>query len=700
MIAYWVERYDALQSYENGHVLALTPAAALDLSRAGVSYSVPEDFYRLEDLRRQEEGLFQEQLEWLVRLDRFFGEAIPSAGERGYAFARACYLRLKYLIDFAMIQAYGVSKILDVLKPERVVYVGKEEAPPESARAVGTGRQVRAADRGLTKPASIFHPLFRNRPSYTDFLSSACAARGIELVFTGQQACERTEGRRDHWNGLRNWLARANRTGRLVRAATGGLVKSARAGAKSAYRFFVYRKWRPFSGEARPPQKLKLLFLDAGSPEIDAAIADAIRRGHRVLFKEGERILELSGFWERGVKSFRLPGSGKTGGLHDAARRAYERAAEDPALFGAIRNFEGLDVSRFMLPYLQHFTEELLPEMIAEAAAWERFYREEGVDFVVARASSSRHAVPALVAARAVGTGRPVQAAIRGSNESAHAAGSVKNVCIQHGCLAVEEKVWYVTELDLFDYYFTANTGSRDYFEAALMSVTPSACHVTESSHVFENLRKKYPRRKRRAGSKKTVLYVPKKLPGYARHFHNVVYPMMWYFRFQKELVDMLARRDDCEFIYKHQKDQFWAEEGILRYLREKGYSNIRVESGKLAAYVGEADRVLLDYPSTGFFEAACLAAPVMALYEAGLKVTRSMQRIFGRSLQSFASVEEALRKVTHFLDGPAGDYVVNLPLGGANFAETLEEAGRDLLPGNSPLHSASEVGAGKGAAL
>ncbi len=87
------------------------------------------------------------------------------------------------------------------------------------------------------------------------------------------------------------------------------------------------------------------------------------------------------------------------------------------------------------------------------------------------------------------------------------------------------------------------------------------------------------------------------------------------------------------------------------------------------------ADRVILDYPATAFYEAAAANIPVLALYHKRIPVRESAKRTFGKSLYGFASVSEALEEIEKFANISGSDlneYQPHLPLTAENTADQL----------------------------
>ena len=115
-----------------------------------------------------------------------------------------------------------------------------------------------------------------------------------------------------------------------------------------------------------------------------------------------------------------------------------------------------------------------------------------------------------------------------------------------------------------------------------------------------------------------------------------------------------------------------WLGESTLTYLSQKRYPNILTESRIFSECFPEADRVFLDYPGTTLYEAAAAGLPVMCLHHELLPIQENSRRVFGKSLQSYRTMDEAKQKIKDFLEADPSEYRVALPLTGASAAQVL----------------------------
>jgi len=161
-----------------------------------------------------------------------------------------------------------------------------------------------------------------------------------------------------------------------------------------------------------------------------------------------------------------------------------------------------------------------------------------------------------------------------------------------------------------------------------------------------------------------------------------MVYPLTWYFEFQKQIINYFGQETKYDFMYKHAQGTEWAEHSILDYIKDSGFENITILRENFLKTLKYADRVIVDYPSGAFFEAAISGKPVLCICADYFKILKQAKAVFGKSLQQFASTDDAISIIKEFLCCEPQDYTVNIPLSKNDFLDAFEE-----------LHSMSEHG-------
>lgn len=155
------------------------------------------------------------------------------------------------------------------------------------------------------------------------------------------------------------------------------------------------------------------------------------------------------------------------------------------------------------------------------------------------------------------------------------------------------------------------------------------------------------------------VIYLPRFFKGdHLRLGSWMQYTDTWYYDFQKALVDYFSTREDYAFIYKDLPPAHTICNPIPDYIMDKGYENIDVVTGSFKKYLLTVDRMICDYPSTGFFESVVADVPTLVVYHKSLKLRETGLSKFGEILQPFSTKHDAVEKIKEFLDYKIKVYV------------------------------------------
>ena len=154
-----------------------------------------------------------------------------------------------------------------------------------------------------------------------------------------------------------------------------------------------------------------------------------------------------------------------------------------------------------------------------------------------------------------------------------------------------------------------------------------------------------------------------------------MVYPILWFLEYQRQLFQFFAKEKDYLFIYKQPiLRRTFVEKTVLPVLRD--IPNIKIETRPVMDCFSLADAVIMDRPTTAFYEAQMSGLPVLALYPDFIEnmIAKEACASFGKSVQSFSTPEEAFQKITAFLDGNPSDYISELPLRDDNLVRILKD--------------------------
>lgn len=606
--------------FTEGKVVSLSPWASYSLNRRRIPYVLLEDFYSEKELRMNQDHYLLEQIRWVDRLDDFLKEEIPYCRENNLGLIRIYFSRFKFLTDTLVIRSLILDQFIKTERPKSIMWVAEKE--------------------GVQEKRSFYYGIKDRAPSiFRELVQSACQKHQIPfriIEISPSQA-------------VSPFLPVS-----VSRACLRGLLR--RLKIKPFYQFFTFRKWEKWAGASRSYRDLKILFLDAGSPAVDLLIRNFIRKGSAVYLQNKNSIVLANLFFEQIVLNVAPPASYSLS-LEEVAEdccSASEKLFQKGALMNWLSEKCPFEVISVLRPLMEDFIKKECPSLIVFLDRLVRFYRNEGIDFVIARGIGQYSSV-ALTAAKMAG---------------------VQRVCFQHACSALDQKDGLIDNLDLFDYFFATDSESEDYFRSAACQEYLNSCAVFQSPHYLRDVMGEYRKRKPFLpirDRRQRILFLPKKFSGNLVRFNTTIYSLPWYFEFLKKIIELFEERQDCLFIYKHfPYNQEWAEQSILRYLRDKKVPNIIIDDKPFHHYAGRVDKVLLDYPATGLYEAAAAGIPVMSLCLDIFEKRDSAFRMFGRSIQEFSRVSEASEKINQFLNAPPENYLVHLNFGDSDATEII----------------------------
>ncbi|MFH1665691.1 MAG: glycosyltransferase [Candidatus Omnitrophota bacterium] len=418
---------------------------------------------------------------------------------------------------------------------------------------------------------------------------------------------------------------------------------------KSLYYFFKYAKFSKLFSPKKA-RGMNILSLHAGCISMDRLIRDMICAGGKVFLKTDREIELISGFFHKRVLDLSAPeGRREIPGLRQGCGKVYESFMNSPDLTGWISGKCGFDVSDMFAPYIRDLVENVCREDLADLFVLRDFYDKEKIDFVVARSSSEKESISSLMAA----------------------ASSGKRVCLQHSCGAFGGERDHISELVLFDHYFAMHDETEEHMKSVRGNDYAGKCRVYQAPYQMETVRERWAEAWR---DDKLIMYIPTKLFFGFRSFNGYLYPLTWYFELQKAIVDLFASRKDLRFIFKYAPGQEWSANSILPYIKDKGCKNISIETKTVSECLGEAGRVILDYPSTSFYEAMAAGSSVMSLYQDSLEIRDLPRKLFGRSLQNFRDINDAVQKIEDFLAAPPEEFRRGIGLSAKDAVDVLFE--------------------------
>ncbi|MFA5101463.1 MAG: hypothetical protein WC547_11315, partial [Candidatus Omnitrophota bacterium] len=357
------------------------------------------------------------------------------------------------------------------------------------------------------------------------------------------------------------------------------------------------------------------------------------------VYPEGLVIKESSFF---SVAHALLDRAGKAKTIEADFKRASARLSKSDPLVKWFTDKCALDLSAYVLLVLHNFIAEICPGDIPYIEKMRDFLIEKNIDMVIMRASTGGDAIPVLLACANLK--------------------KCKTVCFKHFCAPVDSRYVQMIELGFFDYYVTNDTLGEDYFKIKQLERKEfGACRVFQSAHYFNLLPKVKPVVRR--GNRERVMFAPTDTLIGIYNINNEFMTGARYYRFLKSLIAHFVGRSDKLFTFKYVGTGGWADRSIVPYIKSLGADNIALENKPLIKCLHAADKVLLDHPGTGFYEALAAGKPAMSLYESFMMMDKRSLDHFGKTLEPFSSIEEAIKKIDGFLDAKPEEYLLDIPV-------------------------------------
>ena len=609
---FFLESYNPTVKY-NGEIISLNPAVSYYLYKENIKYHILEDYYSEKDLRSSEEEYFFKQLEWFDCFDVFIKENISFCNKYNIPMAKASYVRIKYFSDMVIIYSYILSRFFQENNNiDRIVYVHPPFLSNDSF--------------------SVFNFRYKSVKIFCELLQLFCKAFNVQYVDY------LTDGKRDA--AKRNLLNNLKANSFL------------RIQAKKVINLFKYEKFKKVIPADPCLKELNIFFLHAGSIDIDYPIRKLIKHKARIYLRERGVVLRESTLSRKPIDISPLDNT-----FLRKLKKECEACAgyleKDSKVISWVNNECALDVSSVVLPFLKYFISTECFHVLQDAAKMYKFYKRNKIDYIFARGNTDIDSLGPLVAAKYMS--------------------GAKSICIEHSCFALDMEVFGVFETEIYNCTITRDSISQDYFKYSIKNRYKSDCKVIESPYYLRSIRRKNSVLKKKK-RKEQIVYVERKFSDIVRSFNNMVYPLNWYFKFQMQIVNYFGQETKYDFMYKHAQGTEWAEHSILDHIKDSRSGNINILRENFLKTLKYADRVIVDYPSGAFFEAAISGKPVLCICADYFKILKQAKVVFGKSLQQFASTDDAISIIKEFLYSEPQDYTVNIPLSKNDFLDAFEE--------------------------
>lgn len=620
MKTYLVEAWNPdIEFDENSLIVALTPEVCYQLDKAGIKYSIIEDYYDEVELTALEDEYHKSQLRWIKSLDEFLQNNITVLKELDLRLATIYYYYLKTMVlDPLYIRCYALNKLFEMIKPSSVVFISyQSKETPLDFRLLYGGKSYSQVIPILCDENSISLKAV--------FLKEDRSIREVEPVSAGGDIITR----------LRRTLGKFETVRKIY----------------SAYEYFS--QW-PILVKRPDKGRLKILMLKLGYGGVDFA-KDALGNGHSIYQLSGDFILKYSSLGVRRHLNLKAKYEGKVAGLNNNIWESTANLLEGNDLIKWINERCQADVSEIVLPRLKYFIAKVCPEILGYFKVFTEFYKNEKIDFVFTPVEVSVTEFAAIAAA----------------SHGSH----TKSVCICHGDDIFDNKFWHITELSHFKIHIVSKKELEEYFRYQCQANNiPTELYNSSSNRLLNVKRTGYLREKKKGGIKKRIIYLPTMLMGDNKRLDGATYPDTWYYKFQKSLIEYFSTKSGYTFVWKGLPTSDTIYNPIPNFIRDNSFSNIEIATNPFVEHLLSADRVICDNPSTGFYESVIAGVPTISLYHEAFKVRKSAVEYFGNLLKLYSDIPEAIKQIDEFLDSDPELYKTTIEMGNESILHILEK--------------------------
>ena len=179
---------------------------------------------------------------------------------------------------------------------------------------------------------------------------------------------------------------------------------------------------------------------------------------------------------------------------------------------------------------------------------------------------------------------------------------------------------------------------------------------------------------KHKGNLKNRIVFLPTMFMGDTRRLDGTTQPDTWYYEFQKLLIEHFSRKGEYTFVWKGLPTSDAIYNPIPEFIRDNNFSNIEIATNPFVEHLLLADRVICDYPSTGFYESVVAGVPTISLYHKAFKVRRSAVEYFGNLLKLFSTIPEAIKHIDEFLNSDPELYKTTIEMGDESVLHILEK--------------------------
>lgn len=403
-----------------------------------------------------------------------------------------------------------------------------------------------------------------------------------------------------------------------------GLERILRAGIKS-----IGRTLRSAGMGSFFPRDRTLPVVGIGSSNTLAQLPDLVRAWRRA----GGPVADLGPFLRQVMVR---PVPHDPGLDREPFKRFWAELRSRPS-FRAWFDREGVNLLAVMEPWLERFICEGIPKRIGISRMIETELRKRRVSVFLTPSMGTPGAAESLLACRRLG---------------------IPACSVQHGGMG-----FYTNPIVEYGdhcgvrYALTYGPGSVEFFRKEFSGQHGRAEPVAIGNPILETLYRKFRRRKSAGeGERKRVLYIPTHLvPDF--YYHGLVsYPPLWYSRLQRNIVRVAGDFPDVRFYIKPYPVEP-IENPLRTFIRDQGITNARFLPAyiDMAEFLGKADLLLIDYPSTSLLKMLCTRKPMIVYFHPEyLRFSPEALELLGRRAQVCRTEEELETKLREWYARPS----------------------------------------------
>ncbi|MBA7574962.1 hypothetical protein ES708_16778 [subsurface metagenome] len=620
---YLIETYSPNLKFECGDIIvALTPLASYELDKAGVKYSILEDYYDKAKFLKEEEDYFNDQIDWFNKFDHFLFSIYPEAKSKNLKLATTYYYGIKRMVDPLITSCKIIDFFINIVKPNVIIYVSSSWE-----EELINVNQFPLLFLGGQSLFSRIMPLFCEKYDI-DFLR----------IILKEKICQDVV-----CLGYKN----------IPRRIKSSLKSNKRV--RSLWHYYRTFNINDILLKFSKDLKYNLLFLKITGYNVIDIYKEVQKEGYGVFYKQDNKIIKNILYPKVVMNVCPDIISISKQDTTDYIKNIYKHK-----IISWINDYCNIDITNIIMPRLKYFVNEWCPQIIFLIDKYINFYNENQIDLVITPHMVLIDEFAAIIATRY--------------------SENTKSVCLQHGDEVFAFKYWDFIEYPSYDIYFAANY-ERELYVKHIVKLKSSSTKVFQYSNRYKIL-PKINKLKNSGGNKisqKTVVFVPAIYTWDTKRWSGII-PDAWYFKWHKKLINYFSSRKDFNFIWKGIPGSNHIYDPIPNLIDDRGYKNIRYATEPFVKWIGRADLVLLDFPSTALYEAAVSGVPVMSLSFHPLNFIReSALKLFGNSLEPINSFDEGIAKIDNFLNSNPDEFIVSIPYSKTSIVDTIKSFKENL---------------------